>query len=245
MRLSTRLTNGCHLGVLLRIIVALLLLLDIPLAAAQWEPATEFTSVPLHKGKPMKMELRYTFSLGFDPGQPRKFRYKGEGLFARFGEDEVTSVAKRLLVRMGGWESARLNGADARRAIYFANKRFFLVSVEPAVLAMVPHPFIPADFVYSIGNLQNLNWQGRYNSIFEAERKRGLHSLPSKWDEPDSFWLNYLELGSVVPDTAGIDVVSELWNAPVSLEAAMADARWPFRAIPSERFPGYLEFTGR
>lgn len=245
MIISARMTSQLRPGAVLKILMALPLLFAMSLAAAQWQPATEITSPPLYEGKPMKVELRYTFSLGIGPGRPRKFRFKGDGLFARFSQDEVTSIAKRLMLRTGRWESNRLNGGDARRAVYFANHRFFLISVEPAVLVMVPHQFIPADFIYSVGNLQDLNWQGLYNRIFDAERKRNLHSIVSKWDESDSVWLNYLELGSVVPDTAGIEVVSDLWDAPVPLADAAAHARWLFRTTPSERFPGYLEFKAR
>lgn len=245
MTITTRVTNRLRPATVLKTLIALPLLLAMQLAVAQWQPATEITSAPLYKGVPLKVEFRYTFSLGFSSGTPRAFRFRGDGLFARFDEDEVRSIAKRLMSRMGRWESARLNGADARRAVYFANSRFFIMSVAPAVLVIVPHQFMPADFVYSVRNLQDLDPQGLYHKIFDAERARNLHSLLARWDEPDSYWINYLELSSIVPDTAGIEIVSDLWNAPVSLADAVADTRWPFRAAPSVRFPGYLEFQPR
>ena len=36
---------------------------------------------------------------------------------------------------------------------------------------------------------------------------------------------------------------ADWWVGPVTIEAAQADPRWPFRPGPATRFPGYLEFT--
>jgi len=78
-------------------------------------------------------------------------------------------------------------------------------------------------------------------SFLERERKAGLKGYVSNLLSPR--WLNYLELSPIVPDTDGIEVISDLWDKPVPLREAQADARWPFQAAASTRFVGYLEFS--
>lgn len=224
--------------------LAFLSLLPVRHAAAAWEPA-EVTSTPLHEGVPLKAQFRYGFLPDFSPaGSLRVIRFKGAGMLTSYSMDELRSIGKQLLSRLDNLDAVRLPGSTASRPVHFANSRFFLVSAKPAVLAVVPHVFVPPGSSYTTSTLYRLDPQARYHDLFEKERTAlKLDAFVARVDEPA--WINYVELSAVVPDTPGIRVIGELWDRPVALETAQEDPRWPFRVIPSTRFSGYLEFTGR
>jgi hypothetical protein len=224
--------------------LAFLSLLPVRHAAAAWEPA-EVTSTPLHEGVLLKAQFRYGLLPDFSPaGRLRVIRFKGDGMSTSYSIDELRSIGKQLLSRLDDLDALRLAGSTASRPVYFANSRFFLVSAKPAVLAVVPHVFVPPGSSYTTSTLYRLDPQARYHDLFEKERTAlKLDAFVARVDEPA--WINYVELRAVVPDAPGIRVIGELWDKPVALETAQEDPRWPFRVLPSARFPGYLEFTGR
>jgi len=231
---------------LLGIALAVVLSLPTPHAVAAWESAKEITSTPLHEGVPLTAQFRYTFLPDFSPGpRMRVIRFKGAGILTTYSKDEMGTIGKRLLSKLDKLEAARLPpGRNGGRPVYFANSRFFLVAAKPAVLAIVPHEFIPARDAFTTSTIHGMDLDGLYHDLFEKERKdSNLYAFLERVEDPA--WLNYLELSAVVPNSAGIRVISDLWNSPVALESAQEDPRWPFRVIPSVRFPGFLEFVGR
>ncbi len=210
-------------------------------ARAGWETATEITSAPLHEGAPLQAQFRYHL-IDFSPGaRMRDVRLKGAGLFTSYSTQELAAIGNRLLAKLDNMEAARLPGNGSGRPVYFANSRFFLVSARPALLAIVPHEFMPAGSAYTTATLHQLNPQQRYNTLVERQRTHDkLHYFFATMEEP--YWVNYLELSAVLPDTPGIQVIGDGWDRPVALESAQADPRWPFRVGPAARYPGYLEF---
>jgi len=223
-------------------VLALLLAACAGHAQAGWETDTDITSTPLHEGAPLQSQFRYHL-IDFSPaGRMRDIRLKGAGLFSSYSTEELAAIGNRLLAKLDNMEAARLPGSQTGRPVYFANDRFFLVSAKPALLAIVPHEFMPAGSAYTAATLHQLNPQSRYNKLLEKQRTEDkLRYYMATMEAP--YWVNYLELSAVVPDTPGIRVVGDWWAGPVTLETAQADPRWPFQLGPAPRFPGYLAFT--
>ena len=222
--------------------LALVLTACIGHAQAGWEASTDITSTPLHEGVPLQAQFRYHLINLHPAGRMRDIRLKGAGLFSSYSTEELAAVGNRLLAKLDNMEAARLPSNRPGRAVYFANERYFLVSARPALLAIVPHEFMPAGSAYTTATLHQLNPQSRYNKLFEKQRTEdGLRYYMATMETP--YWVNYLELSAVVPDTPGIRVIGDWWDSPVTVEMAQADPRWPFRLGPATRFPGYLEFT--
>ena len=219
------------------------MLLPLRQAVAAWEPVPETTSTPLHEGLPLQAQFRYHL-IDFSPaGRRRDIRFKA-GMFNTYSLDDMNAVAMRLMTKFDGLDAARLPSSKPGNPVYFANNRFFLVSVKPAVLVIVPHVFIPEGAQFADQRINRLNPQGLYNRLLEKERQEtGLHTFLASLREP--FWFNYVELSAVVPSVEGTRVIGDWCDGPVALEAAQEDPRWPFRVAPSARFEGYLEFTGR
>jgi|GEM_PF-3587214 len=219
------------------------MLLPLPQAMAAWEPATEAKSTPLHAGLPLQAQFRYHL-IDFSPaGRRRDIRFKA-GMFSNYSLDEMNAVATRLMAKFDGLDAARLPSSKPGSPVYFANSRFFLVSVNPAVLVIVPHVFIPEGARFADQRISRLNPHTLYNRLLEEQRQEaGLHYFLASLREP--FWFNYVELSAVVPGVDGTRVIGDWWDTPVALETAQEDPRWPFRVGPSAGFGGYLEFTGR
>jgi len=220
------------------------LFLPVGAAKAAWEKA-EFTVAPLYEGVPMEAQFRYSLGLDFSPGpRSRVIRFKGAGLFASYTSEEMKAVAQGLLSKLDNLDALRLPGSRPERPVYFANSRLFLVSVKPAVMAIVPHSFMPPGSAYTTATLYQLKPDMLYHNLFEKQRvEHHLRVFPARLDEP--LWINYVELSAVIPDVPGTRVIGELWETPVALESALQDPRWPFQVLPSQRYPAFLEFTGR
>ncbi len=111
-------------------------------------------------------------------------------------------------------------------------------------MALVPANFVARDkeLLPGLGvTYANSDVNSAYYSFDRKEFAMGL----KHWLGRTNAWLNYFEFSSVIPKAEGIELVSAWWDKPVSLETALADERWGFRAEEQVAFPGYLELKPR
>lgn len=209
-----------------------------------WERDTDITVTPWYKGAQTRAEFQKPLVfIGFGH-ERRDLRLKAEGLFGRsFDTDECAKIAQPIMEKMDR-NGVRLPGRTYDgHPVYFAPQRFFLISIEPVVLVIAPAPFSFKRIQPSVENRFLDEVRSQYHQILERERKVGLSSLLTQFKNEN--WFNYLELSHVIPAEAPIYVMSELWEKPVLLSEAEADARWPFKSETSERFPNHLEIVPR
>lgn len=223
------------------LLLALLLWLPGVAVAGDWEPAQWIPLTPWYRGRLAMAETKRGL-LDFNGGPPpRDVRLKGNGWFASVSREDCGRVADTLISRIDQVYQYRLEGqAFDGLPRYFAHKRFFLASIDPPVLLVVPHTY---RLKYPTASIKNPylrdNFISDFNDLYAVERAAGQASLLANATN----WFNYVELKAVFPDVEGIEVVTERWSRPLQDARDMPD--WPFDIVPSMRFAGQLELVLR
>jgi uncharacterized protein YceK len=106
--------------------------------------------------------------------------------------------------------------------LLFSEKRLFLISISPAILAVVP--------VYPDFNKQMLQFKVPYRS-FDLSTNRSSEGFRQG---SGVFLLN------LFPDVANIELVSDQWSGVRTLAQMEADKAVPFKTAPATDIPGFL-----
>lgn len=204
-----------------------------------WEQTDEFHYTPWIKDQVSIVEYNYPKNLRyfFDLGASRKREFRFIDTYSQsFNDDEVNKGLKKLIGNMENIDQYKVPGkAFDNKAHYFAHKRFFLISLDPQVMLIVPYDFKLRGAV-EIGN--HYLDHGLYDHIAIPRWEQGLHCI---WTKIDG-WFNYVELTPVVPVADGITVVSDKWEGEKDLNYLINDSSWNFMIDESKKHFGYLEF---
>lgn len=228
-------------------LLASALLASGPAAAAGWEASTRFTAVPLYKGEPTVVESKPRFVIvNFGDGTPTAFRFVRPGRWGSLSLERAKSVADAFMRGIASDEFRRGTVQGTNEPYYFAQLRFFLVSVEPDVMVVMPHPFVRGRDGDPIG--PGLPSTGDYHAQTHAlwtqwRTETGLEHLVVH-DEADR-WINYVELTSTVPNRDDLRVIRKPGAAPVGLQEALADPAFPLDAKTDAQHPQVLRFEPR
>ena len=112
-------------------------------AAAGWEASTRFTAAPLYKGEATVVEEKPKFTLmNFCDCTPTAFRFVRPGRWGSLSLERAEDVADAFMRDIASEEYRRGTVQGTNEPYYFAQLRFFLVSVEPDVMVVMPHLFV-------------------------------------------------------------------------------------------------------
>lgn len=138
-----------------------------------WKVAEEFKLAPWYRGAEMTVEYK-NYVIDFNPAGPsRDLRLRGKGYYDSISTEQCETTAEQLLKRITNVEQYQLAGnAFDGRPKYFAHKRLFLISMEPAVLLVVPYRY---ELRHPAPSINNTSLRHDFNSAFnvlnEAEKK--------------------------------------------------------------------------
>jgi hypothetical protein len=216
-------------------------------AAAGWEASTRFTAAPLYKGEATVVESKPKFTLmNFCDCTPTAFRFVRPGRWGSLSLERAEDVAGAFMRGFASEEYRRGTVQGTNEPYYFAQMRFFLVSVEPDVMVVMPHPFVRGRDGDAIG--PGLPSTGDYldqtHTLWTQWRtETGLEYLVARDEVPR--WTNYVELTSTVPNRDDLRVIRKPGAAPVGLQEALADPAFPLDAKIDAQHPQVLRFEAR
>ena len=223
----------------------ILLMVWAPSSSFAWEVAEQINVTPWIGSAPAQAQFRRAI-LDFGPGAPMgDARLKGAGLFNAYGIDDCGSLGNALLKRLSNLDQYILYARTSKGTpLYFADKLFYLISIDPPAIAIVPHKFPfkhQPDRVSGRNDYFTNELMDEYIKLSAESQRVRLRAYGAHMPE----WTNGIELSAVVPSGDGIEVISDRWPHEVPLAQANADLQWPFIAIESSRYPGHLEFVPR
>ena len=229
------------------VLVAGVVLASGPAVAAGWEASTRFTAAPLYKGEATVVESKPKFTLvNFGDGTPTAFRFARPGRWGSPSLERAQEVAGAFMRGIASDDYRRGTVQGTHAPYYFAQLRFFLVSVDPDVMVVLPHPFV----------------RGRTNDPIgpglpsTSDYYEQMHALFTRWkagtgeeyllahDEVPG-WINYVELTRTVPNGDDVRVIPKPGAAPVALREALADPDFPLDARTDAQHPQVLRFEAR
>jgi len=218
-----------------------------PAVAAGWEASTRFTAAPLYKGEATVVESKPKFTLmNFCDCTPTAFRFVRPGRWGSLSLERAQEVAGAFMRGIASDEFQRGTTPGTNTPYYFAQMRFFLVSVEPDVMVVMPHQFVRGRTNSAIG-------PGLPSTIDYYEQT---NALWTRWkaDTGDEYllahdeipgWINYVELTRTVPNGDDVRVIRKPGAAPVGLREALADPDFPLDARVDPAHPQALRFETR
>lgn len=229
------------------VLVAGALLASGPASAAGWEASKAFTAAPLYQGEATVVESKRKFTLvNFGDGTPTAFRFVRPGRWGSLSLERAKAVASAFMRGIASDEFRRGTVQGTNEPYYFAQLRFFLVSVEPDVMVVLPHPFVRGRGGDPIGPglPSTVDYHAQTHTLWTQWRtETGLEYLVVH-DEAER-WINYVELTSTVPDRDDLRVIRKPGAAPVGLREALADPAFPLDAKTDAQHPQVLRFEAR
>jgi hypothetical protein len=215
-------------------------------AAAGWEASTRFTAAPLYKGEATVVESKPKFTLmNFCDCTPTAFRFVRPG-WGSLSLERAQDVAGAFMRGIASEEFRRGTTRGTNAPYYFAQLRFFLVSVEPDVMVVMPHQFVRrgANDPFAPGLPSLDDYYQQINALWERWRAdTGQEYLLARDDT--SGWFNYVELTRTVPNGDDLRVIRKPGAAPVGLQEALADPAFPLDAKIDAQHPQVLRFEAR
>lgn len=178
------------------------------------------------------------YLIDFNPAGPsRELRFKVKGNFGSIDLEQFRDASGALLKKIDNVAQYQVPGKTYDgRPEYFAQKRFFLISLEPSVLVAVPNKYIFGRNHLSPNNPSLRNYfNSAFHALDESEEKAGRSSMVVGLRD----WINYVELKAVFPDVKGIEVITEAGTQSISHYLESENREFDFR--PSERFLGHME----
>jgi hypothetical protein len=216
-------------------------------AAAGWEASTRFTAAPLYLGDATVVESKPKFTLlNFCDCTPTAFRFVRPGRWGSLSLERAKSVADAFMRGIASEEFRRGTVQGTNEPYYFAQLRFFLVSVEPDVMVVMPHAFERGRGGGPIapGLPSTSDYNDQTHALWTQWRtETGLEHLVVH-DEAER-WINYVELTSTVPNRDDLRVIRKPGAAPVGLREALADPAFPLDAKTDAQHPQVLRFEAR
>ncbi len=226
-------------------IFLIVVLLWVPTLSLAWGADETVNVTPWIGDVPAQAEFQRGL-LDFGPGAPMGSAHlKGSGLFSAYSIDDCGAIGSSLLKRLSNLDQYILYAKTSKGTpLYFADRLFYLVSIDRPAIAVVPNKFSFKHEPDRVGG-RNPYFNDELMYQYNALRAREIRLLLRAYSAGMPEWTNHLELSAVVPAVEGIQVLSDKWPHEVSLAQAISDPQWPFTTIESARFPGYLEFVLR
>jgi hypothetical protein len=123
------------------------------------------------------------------------------------------------------------------------DKRFFLASIKPDILFVVPHAYkkLVSD------DLKKESWDDgsisiEFSNLLEQLRQKHSVRYPSA-HLASVGWTNYVELSTIFPVAQGIQVLSDQWYGMKTLEQFEAEGSDIFKIVPAQLVPGHLRLV--
>lgn len=217
-------------------LLLLLFLLAITPLAFCWDEDKKYISPPLLKGKTATVETK---PMMFASANQREARLSA-GWLQNIQWNELSEIASRLAKKAGN-----LNTAPSYNNLSIVtDKRFFLVSVNPDVLLVIPHKF-------TMSKDRNGKSIWHDGSIFMEHRdimasQSTLYGLNYLLGGLQRVGLNnYIEMSSIFPDVEGTLVLSDFYESPVLLSEAAKHAGWRFTTVSRSDMPHFVQLIAK
>lgn len=197
-----------------------------------WDKDEKYISPPLFKGKTSTVETK---GMMFAPANQKEARLSA-GWLQTIEWNELSEIASRLVKKSGSFNKAR----SFNDLSVVTDKRFFLVSVKPDVLLVIPHRF-------AISKDMNGKDIWHDGSIFTEntnilERQRTTYGLTYLLGGLQRVGLNnFVEMSSIFPDVEGTMVLSDLFESAVLLSEAKKYKDWRFTVVSRSDMPHFAQ----
>lgn len=214
----------------------LLFLLTMTPLAFCWDTDEKYTSPPLLKGKTATVQKK---PMLFAPANQKKARLSA-GWLQNIQWNELSEIASSLIKKAGNLNKAR----SYNNLSIVTDKRFFLVSVNPDVLLIIPHQFTMS----KDSNGKSVWHEG---SIFIEHRniiqsQSTLYGLNYLLGGLQGAGLNnYVEMSSIFPDVEGTLVISDFFEGPLPLSEAEKHDGWRFTKVSRSDMPNFAQLIAK
>lgn len=212
-------------------------------------------TAPFYRGQPTAVETRTVSTMS---GSRKEIRYRaGYRTLDRDSDDGTREVAYRMVYRaieFGLVPGKLLISAQGKKYSFLEtidNKRFFLASIKPSILLLVPWQFKMDDMYKGADGKLYLHARSLEEQLLAIQEQQdgiGFSYVVEGIAAANSaggMWKTNVELSPIFPDVQGIQAISDRWEGVRSLAEMEADKSIPFKTEPDPGRPGFRRLVLR